>query len=98
MEVEFDDKDLERLLFDAGYRSRLPDEVVKMYRKRMQFILHAPDERSFRAMKSFHFEELKGDRQGQHSIRLNKQYRIVFRIEGEHDNKRIVVLSVEDYH
>lgn len=98
MEVIFADKDLERLLTELSYRARLPDEVVKMYRKRMQFILNAPDERSFRMMKSFHFEELKGDRQGQHSIRLNKQYRIVFRIDGEQDNKRFVVLSIEDYH
>ncbi len=98
MEVTFDHTDLERLLVDLNYRHRLPDEVVKMYRKRMQFILNAPDERSFRAMKSFHFEELKGDRQGQHSIRLNRQFRLVFRFEGEPPNKRFVVLSIEDYH
>ncbi|MBX3177861.1 MAG: type II toxin-antitoxin system RelE/ParE family toxin [Candidatus Hydrogenedentes bacterium] len=69
-----------------------------MYRKRMQFILNAPDERSFRTMKSFHFEELRGDRQGQHSIRLNRQYRLVFRFEGVSPEKRLVVLAVEDYH
>ena len=98
MKVEFDDDDLERLLFDADHRVRLPEEVIKMYRKRMQFIRQAPDERSFRAMRSFHFEELKGKRQGQYSIRLNKQYRIVFRFEGEKDTKKFVLLSIEDYH
>lgn len=98
MEVEFDDKDLERLLYDASYRSRLPAEVVKMFRKRLQFILSAPDERAFRTMASFHFEALQGDRQGQHSIRLNKQYRLVFRFEGLAPEKRLVVLAIEDYH
>jgi len=98
MKVEFDDDDLERLLFDERFNAKLPAEVVKMYRKRMQFIRQAPDERAFRAMKSFHFEELEGKRKGQHSIRLNVKYRIVFRIEGEKEEKRIVLLSIEDYH
>ena len=98
MRVEFSDDHLERLLFDEGYKSRLPEEVVKMYRKRMQFLLQAPDERAFRAMKSFHYEELKAKRKGQHSIRLNRQYRIIFRFEGEKENKRIVLVSIEDYH
>lgn len=98
MDFEFDDSELEGLLFDPSHKSRYPVEVVKMYRKRMQFIRNAPDERSLRAMKSFHFEELKGNRKGQHSIRLNQQFRLVFRIVGEKDNKKLVLLAIEDYH
>ena len=98
MRVEFADSDLERLLYDADFKSRLPQEVVTMYRKRMQYLLQAPDERAFRAMKSFHYEELKGKRQGQRSIRLNRQFRIIFRLEGSGKDKKIVMLSIEDYH
>ena len=98
MEVEFDDDDLKRILYDADYRPRYPEEVIKKYRERMQFILRAHDERDFRAMKSFHFEELKGKRKGQNSVRLNKKYRLVFRIEGVKDGKKIVIQSIEDYH
>lgn len=98
MEVEFQDDDLEKLLFDADHKPKHTEDVVKMYRKRLQFIRCAPDERSFRTMKSWHFEKLKGKRKGQYSIRLNRQYRIVFLIEGVKENKKIVILSIEDYH
>lgn len=98
MKVEFADDELERLLYDADYRPRLPHEVVTVYRKRMQYILRAPDDRAFRAMKSFHYEQLKGKRKGQHSIRLNRQYRIVFRFDGSGEDKKIILLSIEDYH
>ena len=98
MRVEFADDDLERLLYDADFVPRWPKGVVKKYRMRMQFILQSPDERAFREMKGFHFEALKGKRKGQHSIRLNRQYRIVFRFDGAKEEKRIVILSIEDYH
>lgn len=98
MRVEFADDDFERLLYDAKFRTRLPPEVVKMYRKRMQYILQATDERDFRAMKSFHYEKLLGNREGQHSIRLNRQFRIVFRIDGTKEDKKIVILTIGDYH
>jgi proteic killer suppression protein len=39
-------------------------------------------------------EALKGDRQGFYSIRINDQYRIVFRWEG-HDASQV---SIVDYH
>ena len=98
MEIEFQDEDLKRLLESDEGKSRFPVEVIKMYRKRMQFIRSARDDRDLRAMKSLHFEELKGGRKGQHSIRLNKQYRLVFRIEGKKEERLIVVVSIEDYH
>lgn len=98
MEVEFEDSDLERILYEASFTGRYPDNVVKMFRRRMQFIFHAQDERDIRAMKSLHFEALKGQLQGQHSIRLNRQYRIVFRLDGEKEDKKVVVLAIEDYH
>lgn len=39
-------------------------------------------------------EALKGDRTGSHSIRVNQQYRITFRFEGEH----CANVRCEDYH
>ena len=34
-----------------------------------------------RRFRSLNFEALKGDRKGSYSIRLNKQYRLIFTIE-----------------
>ena len=39
-------------------------------------------------------EGLRGDRAGQHSIRINDQYRICFRWEGEHAYD----VEITDYH
>ena len=95
MEVRFKD---ERLEVDPTYDAGLPQAVVTTYRKRMQFIRNAPDERDFFAMKSLHFEKLKGKRSHQHSMRLNQQWRLVIEFVGVAPNKVVAVISIEDYH
>lgn len=77
MEVEFDDDDLDRLETDAQFTAGFSQEVVRAYRRRMQQIRAFRDERDFMELKSLHYEKLKGKRTGQHSIRLNLQWRLV---------------------
>lgn len=49
-------------------------------------------------MRSLKFEELKGDRSHQHSLRINRQWRLIVEVEkGKHKN-RIAILAIEDYH
>lgn len=98
MEVAFADDDLDRLETDPSFDMGLPQGVVKAYRKRLQVIRSAPDERDFRALKSLHFERLKGRRQHQHSMRLNEQYRLVLEFEGSGHATRLRIVAVEDYH
>ena len=98
MKVRFDDPELDRLETDAGFDGRLAQGVVKAFRKRMQFIRAAPDERDYYAMKSLHFERLKGNRSDDHSMRLNDQWRLILRLEGEPPNKVAVIVGIEDYH
>ncbi|WP_435750831.1 type II toxin-antitoxin system RelE/ParE family toxin [Thauera sp. AutoDN2] len=98
MEVEFDDDDLDRLETDAQFTAGLSQEVVSAYRKRMQQIRSFLDERDFYALKSLHFEKLKGDREGQHSIRLNKKWRLVLEIRGNHPCKVVGIIEIVDYH
>jgi toxin HigB-1 len=98
MEVRFQDDRLDRLETDPKYDAGFPQAVVTAYRKRMQFIRNAPDERDFHQMKSLHFEKLKGNRSHQHSMRLNKQWRLVIEFKGLAPNKVVAVISIEDYH
>jgi proteic killer suppression protein len=64
----------------------------------MQLIEAATDQRDLRALKGARFEALQGNRQGEYSIRLNDQWRLVLRFE-ESDSVTIVVIrGVEDYH
>ena len=98
MEVTFGDDDLDRLETDAKFDAGFPPGVVKAFRKRMQMIRSAVDERVFYAMKSAHFEKLQGDREGQYSMRLNDQWRLILSFQGKAPNKIVVVISIEDYH
>lgn len=97
MDVAFDDDRLKRLetevAFDAGYLS----VVVKAFRKRMQIIRSAADERDFLNMRSLNFEKLKGDRCHQHSMRLNDQWRLVVSVRGMAPNRIVVVNGIEGY-
>ena len=98
MEVEFDDDDLDRLETDVHFTAGHAQEVVRAYRKRMQQIRAARDERDFMHVKSLHFEKLKGNRQGQHSVRLNLQWRLILEIRGGHPCKVIGIVEIVDYH
>lgn len=98
MNVRFANDDLDRLETDLDFTGGLPQPVVTKFRLRMQFIRSANDSRDLRAMKSWHFEKLKGKRSHQYSIRLNAQYRLVFELESEARGEVIVIISVENYH
>ena len=71
--------------------------LVKGFRKVLQFIRAAADERDFYGMKSLHFEKLEG-RGDQRSLRLTKKWRLIVELVGEAPNKRVRVFRIEDYH
>ena len=98
MNVEFEDDDLDRLEFDPTFDAGHAPGVVRAFRKCMNMIRNAPDERIFRLSKGLHYEKLRGNREGQHSMRLNSQFRLIIRLEGAMDQKVVVVLAIEDYH
>src|SRR5215831_11397859 len=99
MEVGFADDSLDRLETDARFDGGFAAAVVKAFRKRMQQIRAAEDERAFYALKSLHFEKLKGNRSHQHSMRLNDQWRLIVEVRGSSKkNKTIHVMGIEDYH
>jgi toxin HigB-1 len=97
MEVEFDDDSLDRLETDATCSVGDPS-VDRGYRKVMQAIRAAVDERDFYAMKSLRFEKLKGARSHEHSMRINKQWRLILELVGDAPNKKVRVKKIEDYH
>lgn len=98
MNVEFADDELDRLETDLDFNAGFAEAVVEAFRKRIQFIRAATDERDFYAMKSLHFEKLKGKRSHQHSMRLNAQWRLILEIKPAEPKNIIVVVSIEDYH
>lgn len=98
MDVRFADDDLGRLEVDPRFTARLPPEVVRAYRKVLGFIRQATDERDFRNWKSLHFEKLAADREGQHSLRLNRQWRLIVELDQDSPGKTVVICAVDNYH
>jgi proteic killer suppression protein len=98
MKVEFADPKLALIETDAAAQTGLPIAVINAFRDKFVVIRAAPDERTLRNWKSLHYEKLQGFKDGRRSIRLNKQYRVVFTIDTECKPNEITVLSVEDYH
>jgi proteic killer suppression protein len=98
MDVRFEDASLKQVEADPSYTAGLDGAVVKIFRKRMQLIRAAPDERVFYALKSLHYEKLQGDRKDQRSMRINKQWRLILRMEDDESGKLVVIISIEDYH
>jgi toxin HigB-1 len=98
VEVRFENTDLDRLEADPNFNAGLEPGVVKAFRLRMQMIRAAEDERTFYALKSPHFEKLKGDRSHQHSMRMNNRWRLIVELEGEAPNNVVVVVEAVDYH
>jgi proteic killer suppression protein len=98
MDVEFDDSGLEVLERDPRSTAGRGDAVDKGFRKVMQAIRAAVDERDLYALRGLRFEKLKGKRSHQHSLRINDQWRLVVELRKEEGSKRIGVVSIEDYH
>jgi toxin HigB-1 len=98
MEVNFADPILALIETEDAAQTRLPVPIIKSARRKLTLLRAAPDERSLRNWKSLHYEKLKGDRQGQRSIRLNDQYRMVFVLEERPNTLTITVVCIEDYH
>jgi proteic killer suppression protein len=98
MEIEFADPALGRVETDEAGATRLPVAVIRSVRRKLTVLRAAPDDRTLRNWKSLHYEKLRGDRVGLRSIRINKQFRLVFALDSETDPQTLTVLAIEDYH
>jgi proteic killer suppression protein len=98
MDIEFSDDDLARLESDAAFNGGHGVPVVRGYRKVIRFVRSATDERDFRAMRSLNYEKLQGDRDHQHSLRINDQWRLIVEIKKSEPKNVILIIGIEDYH
>jgi proteic killer suppression protein len=88
----FKDSETEALL--AGQFSRRLQQVARVAQRKLQQLHAARELRDLAAFPGNRLEALSGDRRGQHSIRVNDQYRLCFVWkDGDAENVEIV-----DYH
>ncbi|PVX30190.1 type II toxin-antitoxin system RelE/ParE family toxin [Sphingomonas pokkalii] len=88
-------QDAETQLVFSGERSRkLPSDIQQTARRKLRILNRVMSPLELRVPPGNRLEELKGDRKGTYSIRINDQWRITFRwVDGGADDVRI-----EDYH
>lgn len=67
---------------DARSRNIPPDLEARLFRK-LQMIDDAVTDQDLRVPPSNHFEKLRGNLAGFHSIRINQQWRLIFHWDGE---------------
>lgn len=72
-----------RAFFLNDVRSRnIPSDLESRLFRKLQMIDDATTDQDLRVPPSNHFEKLKGNLEGFHSIRVNKQWRLVFQWDG----------------
>ena len=70
--------DLTRAAFDGFALKGFPADLLTITRRKLGYLNAATSLNDLRAPPGNRLEALKGDRRGQHSIRVNDQFRICF--------------------
>ncbi|HSN75725.1 MAG TPA: type II toxin-antitoxin system RelE/ParE family toxin [Anaerolineae bacterium] len=89
----FADQETEKI-FRGQVSPKLPTTIQRTARRKLLYLEDADDLRDLRSPSGNRLEQLRGDRAGQYSIRINDQWRICFTWQ---DNKAHHV-RIEDYH
>jgi len=98
MQVRYENAELQKMYEDPSYRSkRWNRDIIKAYRKVMQWIIDADHETDLYALKSLRYEKLKADRVGQRSLRLNDQFRLIVKLETQ-QSRIVFIVEIVDYH
>jgi len=74
----FRDKETEKI-FNRFISKKLPQNIQHLARRKLVILDAATELNTLRVPPGNRLEALKGDRKGQHSIRINEQWRICFR-------------------
>jgi proteic killer suppression protein len=89
----FADREVE-LIWNGVASRRLPGDIQAVARRKLRMLNNAMALDDLRIPPANRLEALKGDRRGQHSIRINDQWRVCFRWkDGDAHDVQIV-----DYH
>ena len=89
----FAERETEKV-FKGEVSKKLPSYIQQTARRKLIYLDEADDLRDPRAPPGNRLEPLKGSRAGQHSIRINDQWRICFRWKTPHAYD----VEITDYH
>ena len=89
----FSDNETEKI-YQRVYSRRLPRDVQRIALRKLRMLNNAKSLQDLRSPPGNRLEKLRGDRDGQHSIRINDQWRICFEWR-ENDAYEV---EITDYH
>ncbi|MEI6726299.1 MAG: type II toxin-antitoxin system RelE/ParE family toxin [Actinomycetes bacterium] len=98
MRIDFLDKKLQGLYTQEKGARRLDPEVYEAFLEVVAAVQAAKSPQDLRALKSLHYEKLKGDRKTDRSLRLHKGYRLIVREQRDADGIYIEIIEIDDYH
>jgi proteic killer suppression protein len=100
MRFKFQSKKLQLLYTEEKNARKYPASVVDNFFEIMAIIEAVSSEQDLYQFKGLRYEKLQGQRgqQGQHSLRLDRQWRLIITLEKDADGKFILVIDIEDYH
>jgi proteic killer suppression protein len=93
MIVSFRDRHTEEF-WRLGTGKVVPANLRRVAMRKLKLVSDAAALRDLRVPPGNHLEELKGDRAGQYSIRINRRYRVCFYWRGENAHQ----IEIVDYH
>jgi proteic killer suppression protein len=89
----FADKEAGRI-WSGEVSRRVPADIQAVARRKLRMLNNAASLLDLRIPPANRLEALKGSRKGQHSIRINDQWRICFRWSGNDAHE----VEIVDYH
>lgn len=99
MTVTFEETYLQEL-YEKGTtgdkKHRYQPDIVRRYRRCIELIKESPNITSLAKYNSLNYEELKGNKQGISSIRVNNKYRIEFTVRESIEEPIITICNIID--
>ncbi len=89
----FADRETEKI-YNQTFSKKLPQSIQRIALRKLIMIDNAQSLEDLRMPPANHLEKLEGNRDGQYSIRINNQYRICFKTEGNN----FYDVEIVDYH
>jgi len=89
----FKDDETEKI-FNRYYSRRLPSDIQQVALRKLRMLNNAATLTDLRIPPANRLEKLRGDRKGQHSIRINERWRICF----EWRDEDAYQVEIVDYH
>lgn len=93
MIISFKDKETEKI-WNGKFSKKIPFDIQRIAMRKLIMIHSAIDLNDLRVLPGNRLHALDGNRMGQHSIRINDQWRICFKWK----NGNVYQIEVTDYH